>query len=54
MRYLALYKAYDAILNAVTPYARCLLAAAANYVAMYNEDDESNESVAALAALVKM
>jgi hypothetical protein len=50
----ALHKAYDAIPDAVTPYARRLLAAAADYVAKYDEDDGSDESVAALAALVEM
>jgi hypothetical protein len=50
----ALHKACDAIPDAVTPDARRLLAAAAAYVENFVNDDESDEAVAALAALVKM
>ena len=49
----ALHKACDAVPDSVAPAARQLLAAAAVYVEQYDEDDKSDEAVAALAALVE-
>jgi hypothetical protein len=54
-RCLALYKAYNTILNAVTPLAYYLFTAATNYIENFvDKDDESNKAVATLAALIKI
>jgi hypothetical protein len=55
IHYLALYKAYNTIPNAVIPTARQLLIAATIYIEKFvNKDDESNKAVTTLTTLVEI
>jgi hypothetical protein len=50
----ALHKAYDTIPDTIKPDTRRLLAATADYIAKYDKDDKSDNTVTTLYALIEI